>query len=109
MEPERLGQIVAGIEADRGVIGKAVAGVERFVVSGENRDDLAAPEVGLTACVPLVLDGEVTGVIAIFGLLVQKPGVEPIDLQLFDLLASHAATALYASRESAESKVSAGV
>ncbi len=109
MEPERLEQIVAGIEAGRGVIGKAVAGVERFVVSGGNRDDLAAPEVGLTACVPLVLDGEVTGVIAIFGLLEQKPGVEPIDLQLFDLLASHAATALYASRESAESKDSAGV
>ncbi len=109
MEPERLEQIVAGIEAGRGVIGKAVAGVERFVASDENRDDLAGPEAGLTACVPLVLDGEVTGVIAIFGLLGQKPGVEPIDLQIFDLLASHAATALYASREPAESKDSVGV
>ena len=108
MEPERLEQIVAEVEAGRGVIGKAVAGVERFVASSENRDDLAPLEAGLTACVPLVLDGRVTGVIAVFSLLGQKQGLEDIDLQLFDLLASHAATALYSSRECSESTGSAG-
>ncbi len=108
LEPERLEQIVAEVEAGRGVIGKAVAGVELFVARGEQRDELAPPEAGLTACVPLVLDGQVTGVIAVFSLLGQKPGLEEIDLQLFDLLASHAATALYSSRERAESAGSAG-
>ncbi len=49
----------------------------------------------LTACVPLKLDGKVTGVIAIFGLLPQKGGIEDLDRELFDLLATQAAFALY--------------
>jgi hypothetical protein len=43
----------------------------------------------------LVLDGKVTGAIAIYRLLPQKAGVEELDRELFDLLANHAATALY--------------
>jgi regulator of replication initiation timing len=50
---------------------------------------------GLVACIPLKLDSDVTGLIAIFSLLPHKPGIEPLDHELFDLLASHAATALY--------------
>jgi regulator of replication initiation timing len=50
---------------------------------------------GLVACIPLKLDNDVTGLIAIFSLLPHKPGIEPLDHELFDLLASHAATALY--------------
>ena len=49
----------------------------------------------MIACIPLVLDGKVMGLIAIFGLLPQKPGLQSVDLELFDLLATHAATALY--------------
>ena len=52
-------------------------------------------EERLTACIPLVLDGKVTGAIAIFRLLPQKAGIEDVDRELFDLLATHAATALY--------------
>ncbi len=109
VDAERLEQLVSEIEAGRGAISKAIAAGERFVASSENQDDLAAPEAGLTACVPLMLDGEVTGVIAVFRLLGQKQGLEDIDLQLFDLLASHAATALYSSRDRTESTDSPGV
>lgn len=49
----------------------------------------------LTACVPLKLDGRVTGLIAIRRLLAHKSGLEPLDHELFDLLATHAAMALY--------------
>ncbi len=49
----------------------------------------------LTACIPLQVDGEVTGAIVIFRLLQQKTAVEPVDRELFALLATHAATALY--------------
>jgi hypothetical protein len=52
-------------------------------------------EDSLTACIPLTLAGKVTGAIAIFRLLPQKAGVEDVDRELFDLLATHAATALY--------------
>ncbi|MFB3117243.1 MAG: hypothetical protein ACE1ZP_00635, partial [Myxococcota bacterium] len=57
VDAERLEQLVSEIEAGRGAISKAIAAGERFVASGENQDDLAAPEAGLTACVPLMLDG----------------------------------------------------
>jgi regulator of replication initiation timing len=50
---------------------------------------------GLVACIPLKLDNDVTGLIAIFSLLPHKPALEQLDHELFDLLATHAATALY--------------
>jgi GAF domain-containing protein len=53
---------------------------------------------GLTACIPLVLDGHVIGAIAVFRLLDQKESkLAPLDFELFDLLATHAASALYCS------------
>jgi len=53
------------------------------------------PFPGLLASIPLNLDGELIGVIAIFGLLAHKPALESVDLELFDLLAAHASRALY--------------
>ena len=46
-------------------------------------------------CIPLQLDGVAVGVIVIFNLLAHKSQLEPLDHELFDLLATHAATALY--------------
>jgi hypothetical protein len=46
-------------------------------------------------CLPLKLDGRVIGVIVIISLLSHKMQLEPLDHELFDLLATHAATALY--------------
>lgn len=61
----------------------------------EGRTWIAEEPSELTACVPLKLDGRVTGFIAIKHLLAHKSGLEPLDHELFDLLATHAATALY--------------
>lgn len=74
-----------------GRLGQAARSGEIFVAepgSGE-------VEGGLTACIPLKLDGKVTGAIAIYRLLPQKSGFEEVDRELFELLATHAATALY--------------
>lgn len=46
---------------------------------------------------PLVVANELVGLLVIYRLLVQKSGFEDIDLELFDLLAGHAATALMSS------------
>jgi K+-sensing histidine kinase KdpD len=46
-------------------------------------------------CLPLKLDGRTIGVIVIFSLLAHKSQLEALDHELFDLLATHAATALY--------------
>ena len=97
---EQLFQTVA---VGEGVIGQTVCAGEAYL---SNRQSSTCPlphESGLTACLPLKVSGEVTGAIAVFGLLEQKSGLEPIDIELFDLLASQAAMALYCTRLHAQS------
>lgn len=79
----RIGRTAAAGEAD---IGPNAGG------------DARAEEANLSACIPLKIDGRVTGVLALFRLLPQKSGFEAIDHELFGLLATHAATALYCTR-----------
>lgn len=50
------------------------------------------------AIVPLKTDEELVGALAIYKLFVQKTEFEPIDRELFDLLAGHAATAITAAQ-----------
>lgn len=61
--------------------------------SGEIR--IGEPGGPVAACVPLKRDSTVTGLVVIHGLLPHKGSIEPLDHELFDLLATHAATALY--------------
>ena len=49
-------------------------------------------------CLPLQVDGQLVGMIVIFSLLAHKAQLEPLDHELFDLLASQASTALYCCR-----------
>jgi len=78
-----------------GAIGRA-AGRARCWINPE--PDAGPPsDATLTVCIPLVLDGRVTGAIALFQMLGHKLGLEPVDHELFELLSSHAATALYAT------------
>lgn len=79
--------------------------VWRVIASGEAA--LLPPEGDMVACVPLKLDGIVTGVVAIYALLPHKSALEPLDYELFDLLASHAATALYCTSLHERSKANA--
>ena len=74
-----------------GLIGSVAASGERFIAD-------ANPATEVVACIPLKLDERVVGAIAIFSLLQQKQGLEPLDYELFDLLASHAASALFCTR-----------
>jgi hypothetical protein len=71
-----------------------VASTGETWVAGDGGETVG-PEAALTACLPLKLEDRVTGAIAIFRLLPQKSGLEPVDRELFDLLATHAAMALY--------------
>ncbi len=50
------------------------------------------------ACIPLKIGARVIGVVAIYHLLQQKGHFEPLDFELFTLLAGHAATALFGSK-----------
>jgi len=80
-----------------GIIGGTAANGETYLADAHDLE--AAPgEEGLTACIPLSLEGRVTGVIAIFRLLSHKPALEPVDREIFDLLARQASMALYCTR-----------
>lgn len=93
IDPELFDTIPVGT----GIIGATVSLGQPYF--GENGQfDSGVDAVNFTACVPLRLDDKVTGAIAIFKLLPQKRGLEEVDYELFDLLATHAATALYATR-----------
>ena len=56
------------------------------------------------ACVPLTIKKEVVGVIAVFTLLMQKPALGPLDMEILNLLAAHAATAIVSSRLHADAE-----
>lgn len=58
---------------------------------------LGRPDGDVVVCIPLKVDGTVNGVIAIFSLLAHKTELAPLDHELFALLGTHAATALYSS------------
>jgi nitrate/nitrite-specific signal transduction histidine kinase len=88
-----------GVEKDELPVVSQGGGLAHAVARGElwvnNGNDASANDP--LACVPLRLGERVVGVIAVFGLLAQKSDFEPVDYELFNLLASQAATALYAS------------
>jgi len=73
-----------------GPIGRRLISGGVFVqdVAGDHDDHL-------TACVPLKVGDSITGAIAVFRLLPHKGAFERVDRELFELLAVHAAMALY--------------
>lgn len=85
------------VTLDKGVIGRTAASGNTWVTGEQPVPDGVECERDLTACIPLKLGGTVTGAIALFRLLPQKSGIESLDRELFELLATHAATALYCS------------
>ena len=64
-----------------------------------------ADQQPLTACIPMQIGERVTGAILVFRLLDHKPALQPVDYELFELLAVHASTALYCASLHAETAV----
>jgi len=100
IDPEDLQRVrlnEARIEEASEALQEVVKTGQRYVVNsidGEVVDESSR----LTACIPLALDGKLIGAIAVFRLLDQKERrLAPLDFELFDLLATHAASALYCS------------
>lgn len=98
VDPAPLKQVQVG----KGIIGRAVSSGETYIAGRGPVDAALGPEAHLTACVPLRLPDRVTGAVAIFRLLPQKPALEPSDHELFELLATQAAMALHCTRLHAE-------
>ena len=86
VDPARLQAFKAGT----GTIGRRLIDGDVWV-----SDHAGAGEDMLTACVPLKIGGRVIGAILVFRLLEHKQELQPVDHELFELLAVHASTALY--------------
>jgi GAF domain len=69
-----------------------IAATGEVLLPGHSRPADLPP---IVACLPLKLDGRVTGAIVLFSLLPHKSELQELDFELFDLLGTHAATALY--------------
>ncbi|HLK37292.1 MAG TPA: GAF domain-containing protein [Polyangiaceae bacterium] len=92
---------VRGIDEDsprlplaRRALVAAVRGGRTFVAGALGADSVVD---GLTAAVPLQMEGKVTGAVAIFRLLAQKPRLEPVDFELFEVLSRQGAMALHSA------------
>ena len=86
---------VVPLQKAPGVVGEVLLTGRVWIGDGTGAQLFGQP---LTACVPLNVDGEITGVIALFRLLSHKVALEPADIELLDVLSLHAGTALYATR-----------
>jgi transcriptional regulator with GAF, ATPase, and Fis domain len=93
IEPARyqrvsLGDGLIGTSASTG---QAVIRTEGGAVQGQGDE-------AITACIPMKVGQRVLGVIAVFRLLPHKGGLTSVDLDLLDLLSTHAAVALLFTR-----------
>jgi hypothetical protein len=78
-----------------GVVRKTARTGYRYI-GAARRNDVGLPETPeLVACVPLVLGSRIEGVLAVHGLLAHKPGLEPFDVDILDLLTTHAMSAIH--------------
>jgi hypothetical protein len=92
-------RFAAGI-APSGLLARVAREGEAVILEpGAAEGDSPAEERGLSACVPLRVDGRVIGIVALFRLLPQKfEGLTDLDRELLNLLATHGATALYCTQ-----------
>jgi hypothetical protein len=90
--------MLPAIKVGEGMIGESVASGE--VALGDPAAASLRPGEGgePIVAIPLRVDDQPVGAIAIYRLLQQKDGFSALDDELFTLLAGHAATAIFASR-----------
>jgi len=80
-----------------GIVGAVIKEGESYFAADISRGgDVAKGEP--IVCIPLKIKEHVIGAIAIFSLLTQKEGFTNVDYELFNLLAGHAATAVFSAK-----------
>lgn len=91
LRPGSIGTIKLG----DGVLGRVTETGQMWIGDAAEHELAGRP---VTACVPLKVDGEVTGALVLFRLLDHKGTLDSQDLELLDVISVHAGTALYATR-----------
>lgn len=89
-------QIVPEVRLGEGLLGETASSGENYFaeeMAGQESQDPLSPLVAI----PLMIQGELLGLLAIYRLFIQKEQLASIDYQLFSMLGEHAATALFSS------------
>jgi hypothetical protein len=87
VRPERL----AAVSAKSGIVSRALAGGRPLALPR----GVPVDGSGVRVCIPLRVGERPIAAVVIFGFLPQKSELTPLDYELFSLVGSHAATALY--------------
>jgi chemotaxis protein CheD len=77
-----------------GLVGRVARRGTTFIGGRSSRLGASADELALTACVPIMENGHVAGVLAIFRLLAHKRSISPGDIELLEVLSAYGAVAL---------------
>ncbi len=88
---------IPSINMGDGIIGAVARDGEGFFSEQMIHGDGIDP-VSPIVCIPLKIKEHVIGVIAFYSFFIQKSAFSNIDYELFNLLAGHAATAIFSSR-----------
>lgn len=94
---------VPHVRIGEGVIGRAVKENSGPRVAEGGKESVGSFTEPLVV-VPMAIKDQVIGSIIVYTLLEQKESFSPLDFELFNLLAGHAATALFASKLYSESE-----
>ncbi|APR76065.1 GAF domain protein [Minicystis rosea] len=94
VDPHYLQQLCV----EDGIVGDVVLHGETFLNEAVPRTLGPGGELPITACVPMRIESTFLGVLVLFRMRAQKTSIEPIDREILDLLATHATSALYATR-----------
>ncbi|HYH97914.1 GAF domain-containing protein [Hyalangium sp.] len=89
------------LSVPQGIIGQVARHGVPYVIGRTSSVGAGAHEVGLTACIPLLMGRQVRGVLALFRMLPQKRGLTDEDLELLDLLRAQGAVAFSGPRRGA--------
>jgi nitrate/nitrite-specific signal transduction histidine kinase len=88
---------VPKVRFGEGIIGTVAREGESYFADNMQERRLVSFEEPMV-CIPLKIKEHVIGVIAIYALFLQKERFSNVDYELFNLLAGHAATAIFSSR-----------
>jgi transcriptional regulator with GAF, ATPase, and Fis domain len=85
------------VKIGEGIIGQVAKEGDSYF-SGDLSREAGYKPLEPIVCIPLKIKEHVIGVVSIYKLLIQKSGFTNVDFELFNLLAGHAATAIFSSR-----------
>jgi nitrate/nitrite-specific signal transduction histidine kinase len=94
---------VPHVKLGEGVIGETIKdGSSPYIAEGKDQEEITMTDP--LVIIPMKIKDQTIGGIVVYSILEQKESFSPLDFELFNLLAGHAATALFASKLYSESE-----